>query len=59
MKKFRAEIVAAGLLMLVSSAANASVITPVSVTATSTYGTYNVNNLINNSGLSNGLHDIS
>jgi hypothetical protein len=42
----------------IAASAGATTITPVSVSATSTFWTYDVNNLINGSGLSaDGLHD--
>ena len=54
MKKLAsALIIGAGLV----AQAHASVITPIAVDASSTFYTYNANNLINNSGLSGGLHD--
>lgn len=43
-------------ILMMASVAQAA-ITPVGVTASSTLFTYNVNNLINDSGLNNGLHD--
>lgn len=51
-------ILAIAALGLAATSAHATVITPVSVTATSTFWTYDVNNLINGSGLSaTGVHD--
>ncbi|MFS0736032.1 PEPxxWA-CTERM sorting domain-containing protein [Sphingomonas sp. 1P06PA] len=52
-----AAALAAGAIL--SGAAGAATLTPVSVTATSTFnnGFYTPNNLINGSGLSGGLHD--
>lgn len=40
-----------------TAGATAQELTPVSVTASTTFSTYNVDNLINGSGLSGGLHD--
>ncbi len=52
-------VVALTVLVLAATAAtaNAQLITPVDVTASSTFATYEVVNLINDSGLSSGLHD--
>lgn len=45
------------LLTIIPLIANSSLITPLSVKASSTFTTYNANNLINNSGLSQLTHD--
>ncbi len=55
---YRALILSAAVAALAAPAA-AAVVTPVSVTASDTWFSYNANNLINGSGLSNGLHDTS
>lgn len=48
----------AGMVMLGSPLVNATVITPDSVQASSSFGSdYDVSNLINDSGMFNGLHD--
>lgn len=46
-----------GLTMLVSGAVSAQEITPVGITVSSTFGTYDPLHLIDDSGMAGGLHD--
>lgn len=50
-------ILASALVLAVAAPAAAATIQPVAVTASDSFWTYDVNNLINGSGLSGGLHD--
>ncbi len=50
-------ILAALVAVVLPAVSNATVITPVDAIASSTFGTYDVEDLVNNSGLSGGLHD--
>ena len=50
-------LIAALAAPLAAAPASAAIITPVGVTASSTFWTYDVSNLINGSGLVDGFHD--
>ena len=50
-------LIAALAAPLAAAPASAAIITPVGVTASSTFWTYDVSNLINGSGLADGAHD--
>lgn len=51
------KILLGAILLVTFSAANAGVISVSDVTASSTFYTYDVNNLVNGSGLSGNIHD--
>jgi hypothetical protein len=57
MRAVRVGVAGLALTFVVGSQSQAATITPVSVQASSTYFTYDKDNLINDSGLVGGLHD--